>query len=365
MKKIKYSYCLNENDELIHISSVNKENRREHSYHCLECGQEMVPKIGKIKVPHFSHIADTACSGESYLHKLAKLRIRKKFMSSNCFPISFSRDVICKDSNCCKCYDNSLCINHNKIFQSDLKKWKDKVIYDTCLEEKRVGEFQPDLLLTLSTNRDRPPVFIEVYKTHESEHRKITSEHRIIETTQIKSEADIDDIIKRGFVEGQNCTTYNFKPKLPPLKKNDVPITRFILYVSGAAKVLHSTDYIVMCDKLNQRVDPKSFRELNLVGFGIEIWGTIEEENKLDSYQTGLIYLVKKGLEIKNCILCRFYKYNEWRGIHVCVLYKSLGEQFHYPKQTTARNCPQYEISQRFINHPLSELEDIVSEVPL
>ena len=365
MKKIKYSYCLNENGELIHINSVNKENRREHSYHCLECGQEMVPKIGKIKVPHFAHAADTACHGESYLHKLAKLRIRQKFTSSNSFPISFSRDFTCNDSNCCKCYDKELCVERNVSIPSDLKIWEGKVIYDTCQEEERDEEFRPDLLLTLSTNRDRKHVFIEVYKTHESEHRKITSEHKIIETTQINSEADIDDIINRGFVEGENCRTYNFEPKPIPIKKNDVPITRFILYESGAAKVWHSIDYIVTCDRLNQRVDPRSVRELNLVGFGIEIWGSIEEENKLDSYQTGLVYFVKKGLRIKNCILCAFYKYNEWRGTHMCIRYKSLGEQFRYPKQTTARDCPLYKYDLRLLSHPLSELERIVSEVPL
>ena len=50
MRDIKYSYCLNENNELVHISSVSVENRHSHTYHCLECGQPLIAKIGKIKV---------------------------------------------------------------------------------------------------------------------------------------------------------------------------------------------------------------------------------------------------------------------------------------------------------------------------
>ena len=75
MGKIKYSYCLNENNELVHISSVSADNRHSHTFRCLECEQELIAKIGKIKVPHFAHGAGTACDGESYLHKLAKRRI--------------------------------------------------------------------------------------------------------------------------------------------------------------------------------------------------------------------------------------------------------------------------------------------------
>ena len=45
---IKYSYCLNENNELVHISSESVESRHSHSFYCLECGQELIAKIGKI-----------------------------------------------------------------------------------------------------------------------------------------------------------------------------------------------------------------------------------------------------------------------------------------------------------------------------
>ena len=358
MKQIKYSYCLNENNELVHISSVSMENRHSHTFHCLECGQELIAKIGKIKVPHFAHGAGTACDGESYLHKLAKRRIREKFMSADNFPITFVRDVPCIESGKCPCFEKFYCLEQDVSIPNDLKIRNGNVIYDTCQEEVRLGDFQPDLLLTCSTKPDREPVFIEIYKTHKSEEPKTTSNYRIIETTKIKTETDIDEILEKGFIEGQNCRTFNFSPKLPPIRKKDIPIDRFVLFRSGAVTIHRATEYIVMCDKLNVRVHSNSVRELNMKG-GDDIWG----DDKLDSYQQGLVYLVKKGLSIKNCILCKFYKYNEYYSKYICTLYKVLGTRF--PKQSMANTCPRYELNQELINHPLSELEEGLSEVPM
>lgn len=363
MKQIKYCYCLNENNELVHISSVSLESRHNKTYRCLECGNELVAKIGKIKIPHFAHRADTACDGESYLHKLAKRRIRKKFMSADSFSITFVRDVPCQDSGRCPCCTQSNCFERDISIPSDLKNWNGNVVYDTCQEEVRLGEFQPDLLLTCSTKPDRKPVFIEVYKTHQSEEPKVNSDYRIIETMKIKTEGDIDDIIERGFIEGQNCRTFNFSPILPSIKKKDIPIDRFVLFQSGAATIYRAVDYIVMCDKLNQRVDSNSVRELNIRG-SIDIWGNLAANKQLDSYQTGLVYLVKKGLVIKNCILCKFYKFNDYYTSYICILYKSFGAQSPKPKQSMANTCPRYELNQELMNHPLSELEKCVSEVP-
>ena len=128
MSMIKYSYCLNENNDLVHISSVSAENRHTHTYRCLQCGQEMTPKLSKNKEgshkSHFAHAADTACDGESYLHKLAKRRIREKFTSSDCFPIELN-------------YKGWFIKGIQQKTRRDLKSWKGNVVYDTCQEEAR------------------------------------------------------------------------------------------------------------------------------------------------------------------------------------------------------------------------------------
>ena len=215
MPQIKYSYCLDEKNRLVHIKSLTDATRHAHRWRCLQCGQEMVAKLGEKNVWHFSHKADTACDGESYLHKLAKRRIRAKFMSEESFPVTFVRNFYCENKGRCPYYREWECLEHNVTERCDLKYWKAKPLYDSCWEEEKYGEFRPDLLLKCSTNPDVKPIFIEIYKTHQSSEAKASSEHKIIETKKIESEADIEDIIKRGFVEGENCTLKNFHPKHP------------------------------------------------------------------------------------------------------------------------------------------------------
>lgn len=362
---IKYSYCVDEKGELVHINSLTDATRHARKLYCLQCGQEMVANLGQYKAKHFSHKADTACDGESYLHKLAKRRIKEKFDSSEHFPILFYRDVPCCEASHCLCYDSQYCALGKQDIRSDLKIWKDKPLYDTCEPEVSVGEFRPDLLLTCSTKPDRQPVFIEIYKTHESNETKRNSCYRIIETKQVESEDDIEDIIKRGFVEGDNFTTYNFNPQLPIFRKDNVPIDRFVLFKTGSVIVHRALDYVVYCKDINKRIDSRSVVELNMRDRGIDIWGIEEETNRLNSYQAGLVYLAKKGMNIKNCILCKYYKFNESYDKHFCILYKVNGIGIPCPKQNVAKKCPRFELNPTLMNHSLSELEKDISEVPM
>ena len=73
--KVRYSYCIDENDKFVFIRDLNSSSRYEHKFRCLECGKEMIANMGSKRAWHFSHKSDLEaanCSGESYLHKLAK-----------------------------------------------------------------------------------------------------------------------------------------------------------------------------------------------------------------------------------------------------------------------------------------------------
>lgn len=362
LKQIRYSYSVNEEGELVHIKSLTDATRHVHRLYCLQCGQEMVAKLGTKKVWHFSHKAEIACDGETYLHKLAKRMIREKFVSANHFPITFSKEVTCLESNRCPCFIEETCQEHDVKISCDLKIWNNSIVYDTCEEETSVGSFRPDLLLTCSIKPNRRPVFIEIFKTHQSESEKLFSNYKIIETKKIESEEDIEDIVLRGFVEGENCTTYNFNPPLPFIRKTDVPIDRFVLFKSGAVKVFKASNYVVYCNNVYKRYHPRSVVELNMRDQGIDLWGDNEQTNVLDSYQTGLVYLVKKGMTIRNCILCKYYKYNDFYSSYICILYKTIGIDSR-PNQSFANKCQRYELNPRLMTHSLSELEKVVFEI--
>lgn len=352
--EIKYCYCVDEKNRLVHISRLTDATRHAHRWRCLQCGGEMVAKLGESKAKHFAHKADTACDGESYLHKLAKRRIREKFMTEESFPIIFNRNFHCERKGKCPNYREWACLECDQTERCDLKYYKAKALYDACLEEVQYGEFRPDLLLKCSSKPDVPPVFIEIYKTHQSSEAKVNSGHKIIETKKIESEADIDDIIKRGFVEGENCTLTNFHPKHDIDKgKIRVDFDRFILYNSGKAYVEP-----LYCNMLDKQLRPKSAIELNIrTGVRELNWQFLN----LDSYEKGLAYLAKKGLPIRNCILCKHYGFNEYLYEYTC-LSKS-GKRYLISGQSEAGRCEDYEMSKQLKNYPLSRLEEDISRV--
>lgn len=50
MALIKYHYAYDESKQVININDVSSIERSKHSYYCVGCGAEMIPRLGKIKV---------------------------------------------------------------------------------------------------------------------------------------------------------------------------------------------------------------------------------------------------------------------------------------------------------------------------
>ena len=358
MQKIKYSYCNDENGNLIYIKNIDPTTRHACKLYCLQCEQEMVANLGTKKRWYFSHKKDTACDGESYLHELAKRLIREKFLSSDHFPIIFSRDVPCSERTQCPLYTEDACIEHYVKIPSDLKSYNNNILYDRCDKEAPISDFRADLLLTHSSKSDRQPVLIEIYKTHQSSATKLKSNYKIIETKKINSEEDIEDIVRRGFIEGENCYTHNFDPRLPAIRIKDVPIERFVLHKSGKVFVHSAFNDDFACENVYNKYHPQSVIELNMRTIIFD-----PNPNHMNSSEKGLIYLVKKGMDIRNCIICKYYKCS-YSGDNICVLYKKLGMSESQPEQTMAKQCPKYEINPKYIQYPITELEKEIFEVP-
>lgn len=79
MAEIKYQYAYDESKNLVSIKDITKENRNQNQYICIGCGNPLLPRaIGsKYRRPHFYHKELVDCSGETYLHKLAKKLIKE------------------------------------------------------------------------------------------------------------------------------------------------------------------------------------------------------------------------------------------------------------------------------------------------
>ena len=48
----KYPYAKTDDEELICIESINKDNRNDYHYYCYGCGKELVPVLGNIREHH-------------------------------------------------------------------------------------------------------------------------------------------------------------------------------------------------------------------------------------------------------------------------------------------------------------------------
>ena len=172
MSGVKYHYALDEHNRLVHINDVDRDNRNSHIFHCLNCGAEMVPRMGDVRAWHFSHSAsEEHCGAETYLHKLAKRLIRMEFENKPSFNIRYCRDVVCSDVSTCPFAKPEWC--HSAEPETfDLKQY-----YDTCKEEQEINGYIADLMLTSSEYPKREPVLIEIQVTHKSTETDIGTEN--------------------------------------------------------------------------------------------------------------------------------------------------------------------------------------------
>ena len=362
MADIKYSYAY-DGDVVVHIDDVSEHG----TFYCISCGKEMVAKLGDKKSHHFAHkVNDVSCNLETYLHKLAKLLLKKKFQEGG-FEIEISQYSLCKES------ENCLFENNCKVLVD--KKYDLRRYYDTCEEEQYVDGFCADLLIT---GEGQPPILVEIYVSHECSNQKINSGHRIIEIP-IESEADIEYFYKNVIAEKERVRFYGFKRELA--KREFIAckkVSRFILYKSGAAFVK-----TISCERQHDRDDCFSLLELNMDYYHSNFVSNTDTDDAYyfedydaehdDLYRTlemgehslniGLVYAVNKGFSFKNCHLCKYARDDSFGGGIFCCMSKKYGTPCN-PNQKNASSCSYYTLNREMVREVTSLFSDIkISEV--
>lgn len=358
MPKIKYHYALNDNGGIVDITDVDKENRKAQRFFCINCGAEMIPRLGEFKARHFAHKAEIPnCNSETYLHKLAKLRLIDKLYSSKPFDIAYWQEVKCSDKSSCPFFKEEEC-KEKKLKSFDLKKY-----YDTCQEEQRADSFIADLKISSSRNPDLPPVTIEIYVSHKCSLPKKESGLRIIEV-RIKEESDIQYLMSNPITEDQDCRHsleprnakcrfygFNKEAKSPePLDVQSIP--RFYLFRSGSAFV-SNMDERHSCQDCSKKDNPKAILELNVDSFYLD---------HPSPYEIGYVTALNLGYDVKTCQLCKFRKngFDSPYGTsaNFCCLYKKYGTP-QYPDSKDAMSCQYYRINSDFVADIQQELKSI------
>lgn len=208
--QIQYPYALDENNDLVHIKSIEREHKNDHTYHCPCCGRPMIPRIGESNAPHFAHADNQKCGIESYIHIIAKKVLADRFNDrSRPFNITFWTHQGCKDKDTCKFFDSQYC-EDTEMKGYDLHKSYDQ----PAREEIRLkfvsgDQFQPDVVLTSSSFKHRP-IYLEVYHKHKCSLKKLESGQHIIEI-RVRDWLELEDLDTMELKQSDRVAFFNFK----------------------------------------------------------------------------------------------------------------------------------------------------------
>ncbi len=326
MGDVKYRFACDENDTILDITKIDSNYRKEHSFRCIGCGQRMKANFCKNKANYFSHNGDS-CSSETYLHKLAKRIIKERFNKSDSFEIAYRQTEVCDRFQSCCFFEKEICSN------IVLKKFNLKDYYTLCEEEKHVKGFIADLLLSNTIRKEDDSILIEICVTHPCTDEKINSGLRIIEIS-VDSEETIRKLKYSDISEINNSIRFHgFKREV----KNKVPINKRIIQKISLYpnERIDKIPFGCYCNYMQiENNNNNSIAEIYVPNF------------KEFSYAHALVVLRENGMELKNCILCEYYKrYDNHSLIHSnCMNWRR------------ADKCSNYKENRRMIEKLLSEL---------
>ena len=324
-----YRYAFGEDHQLVDVTQLtNKE--RHHKYTCISCGKGLVPALGKIRKKHFRHEVEADCDGETYLHRLAKEIIVRRFHSDKPFNVKIPTPVLCSQYKACSLPKNEDFCRGYETGIYDLKK-----NYDQISVEEPIGGFVADLLLKDSRDK-HSPFLIEIWVTHECEEEKRQSGYPILEI-KVENEFDIERIKKEDtFEEEVYCSALKERESKQPLNKG-LQCYSFYLYDNGNCFLDTRS---IACSQIKKSLNRNALLECRLVDSSMNY-----------SYSDFFNYAASLGFKVKNCCLCKYYHEDN----EICGLYK----KFNTPKNPDMRcayGCDKYRIkhpdSNVLSNHP-------------
>jgi len=296
---IKYQYAKDESGKLIDINSLDETNRQINKFICVGCGNELIPRLGKVKIHHFAHKKVVTCSGETYLHLLGKQLFYDNFVECLKFQKPFYIEIYQKRT--CNHYEKDFglkCKLDKSLTRFDLTKHFDKISI-----EAREGSFIADIMLTSNSGKDN--VFIEIAVTHLSSEAKLNSKYRIIEI-EIETEDDFEPI-KRKILSIKDS-----KIKFKNFKTNEI-ITSICNGNCEKEYNFFTLDKDGRCllkqKNLKQIKNHLAIANDKIVKYQI----TKDAGYYPDIFKTGVATYAKENLKVRNCFICRYHaENNSW-----------------------------------------------------
>lgn len=305
----------------------------------------MIIKEGTKKRKHFAHKSNSNCSGENYIHKIWKRRIKKRFECQKDFIIKYVVVTPCEEIMSCpirKHVNNPKC---NMIFPQEIDLKKE---YDTCNIEFYYGGFIGDLALTDSKHPEKEPLFIEIAYTHSCEPEKIDSGIKIIEL-KVSDDRDVDIPfyeVGKFSISTNSGNPYKGTKKLPPVRFYN--FNRSPYHTIRTFSFSHDASGRCTLQKSSKFTCNTKERDIGNADLEIDIADCIIN-SRPGYYEEAILALaVKEELSIFDCRLCRHkMDYNDFhRGCKV--------QEF-----STAQKCRNYRVLLRDIQSLSNRLSGI------
>ncbi|TVP66587.1 MAG: hypothetical protein EA342_11535 [Leptolyngbya sp. LCM1.Bin17] len=297
---IKYKYAKNAQGEIVFIEDLeNTPSIRKEEFRCISCKNILIPKLGKIRQKHFSHKHFFDCSGETYLHRLAKELFAQEYRI--CLNQRKPFEIELAIPEYCKKYQKRFGQQCNleiarKLF--DLTKRYKKIDL-----EKKDGDFIPDI--TLANEEETDKLYIEIAVTHEISDSKMRSGSKIIEIN-IETETDIffarDHVIRAGNkIKFFNLKVNSREGECEGRENCPNEVKLFRVYKSGKSICL-SESFPSAAYVLDVRKDQIIYHEV----IHPNDW------HGSDSFIAKIVEVRAKGIAVRNCYLCRYYADNRF-----------------------------------------------------
>ena len=280
---------------------------------------------------------------DRYLHNYAEMALKERFDKSNEFIIKYYVEEKCSQYLMCDIKSLSKCQGKGRLNerQLDLKQY-----YDTCTLEKGVGEdkkYIADLLLENSKDSTIKPLLLEVWVTHKCTYEKQNSGFPIVEI-KIKDEKDVDAEIEES--TGSLLDKY---PKVKKKRNKSLPT----VIIHGFKRDGEYKDYVpyqefrfgefkrIYYARVNRilcKDVPNTSRDKVLMDLAVPEYLT--NKKKLDLYEVGFAIASSYDLEVKNCVLCKSYKY--CRLYNKVLTYQGLDGRLNQLRDPLINQLPHY-----------------------
>jgi hypothetical protein len=306
---IKYHNAANAKGGVIDINDVTQENRASMQFFCIGCDKEMEAVLGQKREHHFRHKDIGDCNSETYLHRLAKRVLKYKFDTQPQFSVKYYVLNECSKSEQCEYKQRH---NWQDCSSVVLKTVNLKDFYDTCEEEVSYKGFRADLMLFHSERPDRKPTFLEVSVNHDCTQKKTDSKIRIVEI-KVSNEIDVfREIIENEGELVPQAKTYHVNPVAapPPVRfynfkrKGDISHTLSRFYLTRNDNGIYQANLktqAITCQNADSEHEENACFEITISE------DRIPQKQYANLYSLGIALAHKRGLDIKNCILCAHY----------------------------------------------------------